>query len=1132
MKKFYLWALLILVSSVSKAQITPTNYRGAFAPAPIAMWTDSWTNYDPQNTVYPTTAINVNTNITTNTTWTTGNTYKLQGQIYVKNNATLTIQPGVVVLGDQISNGAGLFITKGAKLNAVGTAANPIVFTSDKPAGQRNRGDWGGIILLGKASFNINGGVNNIEGIAPTADTQYGGGTTPNDNDSSGTLKYVRIEYAGYVYAPNNEINGLTFGAVGRGTVVDYVQVSFSNDDAFEWFGGSVDCKHLVSYRNLDDDFDTDNGYNGRVQFCLSVRDPQIADAPSVSTSEGFESDNNAAGSAVSPYTSAIFSNMTMVGPTFRTTLANGGSLAAGYKRAARIRRNSQLKIFNSIFVDYLEGLHIDGIACENNVLAGTLKFNNNILAGITTTSKVLQVTSPGTITAGNNPSFNMTSWYAASNNTTVASSNGLLAAPYNTSNALTYTGLDYRPASNSIALSGANFTDSAFAGMLSVGEPIVTSSLKYCQNQVVPALTATLVNATSLKWYTVPALGSASLTAPTPSTAIVGTKYYYVSQVSNGVEGPRAVIEVVVLPLATRPAMITGPDAVCNYVGTTTPVTYSIPAVADAVSYQWSVPTGVTLVSTATDGLSIIVHFNNVPAGAGNVGNISVSAVSAAGCNSALRSIALSKTLPYRPGSIAVKNAAGSSINTSLFGNYVGTAIPVTFSVAAVPSAQTYQWDIPAGAQILSGDGTNTITVSFQNASTEVGVFVVSVKSVAQCGVSTPRNVGLTKALPLAPAVITPSLTNVCAVVGTGTAVTYSVAPNPFYSFIWTVPAGASISGASNGSTISVIYSNDFTSTGVVTVKAVNGVGPSLPKTITVSRNLPSLPGLISGQNYAVCSGTPYTYTFPGSAYASYWIITVPTGAVVKTANHPSNTSNVLTTNETSFTVVYPANYVSGSSISITAYNGCGSNPMPSTMKVYTTLATPLSISGPATIECSMIGVPQTYSTPIDPQASGYIWTAPANATIVSGQGTNTVQVTFSEALVSGTILSVAKTGTVCGAPTQTSSKKLTLTKPSCGPAPRPENTVQSKEATYSELYPNPTNGNFNVDVVLDKASKVKLVVYSYSGNVVSEKTYDIAAGKTSLNTDISTLPGGLYFVKLIDSATDYVVTKKVLKR
>ncbi len=455
MKKNYLFLLLIFVSFLGFAQITTTTYRGAFAPSPTAMWTDNWTEFDPQNAVYPVPNVDVTANITVDTHWTAGNTYYLRNQIYVKNNSTLTIDAGVVIRADHTAVGAGLFVTKGSKVIAIGTASSPIVFTSDNAPGGRNKGDWGGIILLGKASYNINNGVNNIEGIAASSDTQFGGGTSPDDNDNSGILKYVRIEFGGYIYAPNQEINGLTFGAVGRGTTIDNVQVSFANDDSFEWFGGTVNCTHIVAYRGLDDDFDTDNGYSGYVQFALGVRDPQISDNPSVSTSEGFESDNNATSSAVSPYTSAIFTNCTLVGPTYRLTLPNGGTLASGYKRGARLRRNSQLKIYNTVFLDFLEGLNVDGVTTETNAFNNTLKYKNNILAGITTPSKIVYVNA-----SGNNPSFNISTWYAANNNTTVASNTGILTNPYNTSNALIYTGLDYRPATGSIALSGADFTD------------------------------------------------------------------------------------------------------------------------------------------------------------------------------------------------------------------------------------------------------------------------------------------------------------------------------------------------------------------------------------------------------------------------------------------------------------------------------------------------------------------------------------------------------------------------------------------------------------------------------------------------------------------------------------------------
>lgn len=443
MKKIYLSAIFAGLSALTAfgQDFYETTYRGAFAPAPTAMWSGSWANWDPQNTNYGTSNTPITANITTNTTWTAGNVYLLQGQIYVKNNATLTIEPGTIIMGSKAVVGSGLFITKGAKLIAAGTATSPIVFTSDQPAGSRSAGDWGGIILMGKATTNLVGGIGFIEGIASSTDTEYGGATTPVNTDNSGVLKYVRVEFPGYAYQQDKEINGITFGAVGSQTEVDFVQVSFSNDDSFEWFGGSVNCKHLISYRGLDDDFDTDNGFNGKVQFALIVRDPDIADQSSSSTSEGFESDNDASGSTNSPFTSAIFSNVTAIGP-FRGSTSN--TIDPKFRRGARIRRNSQLDIRNSIFMDFMTGIHIDGTACEANATGGLIIFKNNIVAGNT----------PGKVTEkGATSTFGITAWFAAGMNDSIASTAGILTTPYN------YLTPDYRPAGSSPLLSGADFT-------------------------------------------------------------------------------------------------------------------------------------------------------------------------------------------------------------------------------------------------------------------------------------------------------------------------------------------------------------------------------------------------------------------------------------------------------------------------------------------------------------------------------------------------------------------------------------------------------------------------------------------------------------------------------------------------
>jgi hypothetical protein len=315
-----------------------------------------------------------------------GNNYILSGLVYIVNNATITIQPGVTVKGDYTgASVATLVITRGAKIIADGTQEKPIVFTSNSPVPRS--GDWGGIVICGKAQVNtaftgtgggtgileVEGGINNSFG-----DGLAGGGATPNNADNSGILRYVRIEYAGYAYQPDKEINSLTMAAVGSGTVIDYVQVTYAKDDAFEWFGGTVNCKHLIAYKTQDDDFDSDNGFSGKVQFGIVLRDSTIAD---ISRSEAFESDNDASGSINSPQTKAVFSNLTLIGP--RATLANNGNSL--YLAAAHVRRNTGISIYNSVILGWPAGILVDarnGRAVENNILDSTIRFKNNTIAG------------------------------------------------------------------------------------------------------------------------------------------------------------------------------------------------------------------------------------------------------------------------------------------------------------------------------------------------------------------------------------------------------------------------------------------------------------------------------------------------------------------------------------------------------------------------------------------------------------------------------------------------------------------------------------------------------------------------------------------------------------------------------
>lgn len=557
MKKLLLLAAAIFTTSASIAQstfFTKTCYRGAFAPAPAPMWTAGWTEWDPQNAVYPAPTLTINTNITASTTWSTGQTVLLQGPIYVKNGAVVTIQPGVKVLGDKLAAGSALIITKGCQLIANGTVNQPIVFTSNQAPGSRAIGDWGGVILLGQAATNFSAGVGYVEGLPVGPDSEYGS-ASPNNNDNSGSLKYVRIEFGGYVYNPNQEINGLTMGGVGKLTTLEHIQVSFTNDDAFEWFGGNVNAKWLVSYRNLDDDFDTDNGYSGNVQFGLVVRDPNLADNPTVSTSEGFESDNNAAGTAsATPATSAIFSNITLIGP-YRGATTN--TVASGYRRGARLRRATQLKIYNSIFMDFQRGVHIDGSTMETYAGNGNIKFKNNIIAG--GPQRAVEQNTTNTFAA--NAGTTTAAWFIANGNDSIHNSSPsystILTTPYN------YTNPDYRPTANSIALSGVSFTDAVLsaatnsftstnlvAGIpstLCVGNGSSLTPISFA------ATTTLSPNYCSLTWSVSAGVSISNSTAVNPSFTIATLGTFSVWAIVNDGNGTSNVLNTVVTSTCTN---------------------------------------------------------------------------------------------------------------------------------------------------------------------------------------------------------------------------------------------------------------------------------------------------------------------------------------------------------------------------------------------------------------------------------------------------------------------------------------------------------------------------------------------------------------------------------------------------
>ena len=315
-------------------------------------------------------------------------TYTLKGWVYVDSKAKLTIAPGTVIKGDKKTM-ASLIVEPGGYVEMAGTKDAPIVMTSAEPAGQRRPGDWGGLIICGRARNNQ--GTQQIEG-GPT--TIHGG---DDDSDNSGIYRYVRVEFAGYPFDTDKEINGITFGSVGRGTIIDHLQVSYSNDDSFEWFGGAVDCNYLVAYKGWDDEFDTDNGFSGTVRYGLSIRDPRIADT---SQSNGFESDNNASGAETVPFTAAVFRNITFIGPstaansdfvnssdyiTAGSVFPDNGSKLGRFQSAMQIRRGSKLNVENALAVGYPVGLIVDGEKGNTVKYAkeGGFRLKNIIFAGM-----------------------------------------------------------------------------------------------------------------------------------------------------------------------------------------------------------------------------------------------------------------------------------------------------------------------------------------------------------------------------------------------------------------------------------------------------------------------------------------------------------------------------------------------------------------------------------------------------------------------------------------------------------------------------------------------------------------------------------------------------------------------------
>ncbi len=311
-------------------------------------------------------------NVSTSKTLTSDRVWILKGETHVLSGAVLTIEAGTVIKSDISEKGA-LVIDKGARIEAVGTVDKPIVFTSGRPVNERNPGDWAGITIIGNAPTN-RVAISNVEGGVTGT---FGLGTVANDN--SGTLKYVRVEYAGVAFSSNSEVNALSFYAVGSGTTLDHIQVSYAKDDAYEFFGGTVNGKYLIAYGTSDDDFDFDFGFSGKLQFGVSMKRPELADA--ADQSNGVECDNEATVPTTgpsTPRTRPVLSNFTFVG-------TNGAAgEAATHNFALRYRRAAQFVLNNSVLIGYkAAGLSLESTQTAADYVAGLSIFKNNLVHAV-----------------------------------------------------------------------------------------------------------------------------------------------------------------------------------------------------------------------------------------------------------------------------------------------------------------------------------------------------------------------------------------------------------------------------------------------------------------------------------------------------------------------------------------------------------------------------------------------------------------------------------------------------------------------------------------------------------------------------------------------------------------------------
>lgn len=386
------------------------------------------------------TEVVVSADITTDATWTCDNLYVLDDQIYITDDATLTIEAGVVVHGgaggDEGQNA--LIVTTEGSIDAAGTSVDPIVFTSANPEGDAAPGDWGGVVLLGRAPINVSGGTNLIEGLDPSESRgEYGGDDAAHD---CGTLNYVRIEYAGFLFGTDNELNGLTIGGCGTDTDLDFIHVHAGKDDGIEFFGGTAGIRHAVISQVGDDGLDWDEGWQGDVQFLVIQQD--------AAGDRGIEADNLGSDQDTTPRSSPTIWNMTIIG-------------ASADNDGLRLREGTGGMISNSIIFNYPDSTcsRVDNSSTIRVANDGDLVITDSIVGPCSTAFDF-------TADDGDTTTMFTGDWDALNDLT----SDPMMAAPTNLS-APNFLPNGFSPAGEGYGAPSAGFdTNADFAGALEPG--------------------------------------------------------------------------------------------------------------------------------------------------------------------------------------------------------------------------------------------------------------------------------------------------------------------------------------------------------------------------------------------------------------------------------------------------------------------------------------------------------------------------------------------------------------------------------------------------------------------------------------------------------------------------------------